>query len=411
MIRLRLLVLWTMYTFIISEVHSQTGDSIIQYSIYSQAFDEERQISVCLPEQYLSNPSDSFMVTYVLDAQGPHYFNMVVSAIHYLTSRYSIIPTIVVGIHAKDRYREFTPFARPGSTNPREANFESHLLKLHQHFEKEIFPYIEAGFRTQPFRTIIGHSRGGSYVVQTLFDGHDHLFDAYLAISPGLQFDNFQTIDLAAESKSKNKALNKFLYVSVGDVGEIELFFEDHFQRLTDALKHHPDSNFIFYPQRFHGKDHFSTVLPSITEGLVHLQNEFMASTQNIFTFSKDTTQSIGDHIDAFNTDRLNRYGYVHPVSSQYILNIANGFFEMEDYSKASDLYQWADRQDGLNQWWHYLNYGRCEMDTGHQAAAIELINRGEELLKSQKAFYGDRYERIFKSFNELKQDILNPSN
>jgi hypothetical protein len=60
-------------------------------------------------------------------------------------------------------------------------------------FERELFPHVVGSYRTAPYRILIGHSFGGLFVVHTLVHRSD-LFDAHVAISPGLWWDDSRLV-------------------------------------------------------------------------------------------------------------------------------------------------------------------------------------------------------------------------
>jgi len=325
--------------FFLQTLPAQKDDvNIIHHTFNSEAFGEERKVRVHLPSRYFEKPEEAMMVTYVLDAQGPQYFNMLCANLDYLVSRYGIIPTIVVGIHSKNRYKEFTPFARPGNTIERENSLESKLPNLYKHLEAEVFPWVEENYRTKPFRAIIGHSRGGSFVVQCLFDGHKDLFDAYLAISPVLSFDNYQSIDLAKQVLEKKEVLNKFFYVSSGDVGEGEIFYNMNVEKLDTVINNNPNHSLLYHRWSFPEKDHFTTVIPSVNQGMILLKNEYMASMENIYRYAKDESISLSTQIDAFIQEKKKTKGFIHEPSMEYYRSIADEFRDNDDYEKALDL-------------------------------------------------------------------------
>ena len=63
-------------------------------------------------------------------------------------------------------------------------------------FERELFPFVEERYRTQPYRIVIGHSFGGLFAVHALVH-RPAAFDAYVAISPSLWWANGVVVDRA----------------------------------------------------------------------------------------------------------------------------------------------------------------------------------------------------------------------
>ena len=55
--------------------------------------------------------------------------------------------------------------------------------------EKELVPYIDKNYRTEPTRTLVGHSLGGLLAVNSYID-ENSLFDDYLSIDPSIWWDD-----------------------------------------------------------------------------------------------------------------------------------------------------------------------------------------------------------------------------
>ena len=104
-----------------------------------------------------------FPVLYVLD--GRAHFYSTVGMLHQLSvsNGNTILPEmIVVAIPNVDRIRDLTPSQVSFLPNSGGAENFSDFL------EKELFPYIDEKYPTTPYRTLIGHSWGGLFVLNTL---------------------------------------------------------------------------------------------------------------------------------------------------------------------------------------------------------------------------------------------------
>lgn len=121
---------------------------------------------------------------------------------------------ILVGIsNATHRTRDLTISEiteKYGNSFPEEngqaENFTAFL-------EEELFPFIDQKYPVTTYRTLIGHSYGGLFTLNTLVK-HPDLFTNYLAIDPSLDWDAQK---LLKESKVKlaqnNYAGKKSVYV------------------------------------------------------------------------------------------------------------------------------------------------------------------------------------------------------
>ena len=404
-IHLFLLPFCTLLTLSISG--QKIDSAFTDYAIQSEAFGDERKITVHLPSRYLENPEEPMMVTYVLDGQGPQYFGNMVATLDYLTSRYRIIPTIVVGLHAKDRFTEFTPNARQGAEQEWERDFESQLPNLQTHLAKEVFPLIDSIYNPLPFRAIIGHSRGGSFVIQTLFDGHHDLFDAYLAISPAINFDKNQSIDLAREVMSRDEPQNKFLYCSSGDVTAQETFFQDLVEQLDSVMQSHAHPGVIYHKKLFPGYDHFTNVSPAIVDGMVLLKNELSASFEKLADFEQDKSKNIIAHIEDYTAKRKSAGWFFYEHPPLYYGRYAGDCFDEKNYENAFQVFHWIHQKEPLDKWWEVLNMGVSAYHIGELDLAEQYCAQAMVMLEEKKEEYGDQYEEVKRS---VEQQIIDAS-
>jgi predicted alpha/beta superfamily hydrolase len=392
--------------FIPSIIIAQLSDTtFIQHTFCSAEFGKERKITVQLPSQYFDYPSDSFMVTYLLDAQGPHYFNMQVGNLDYLSSRYGIIPTILVGIHTVNRFQEFTPQQNPSTEKM--SNFTSELEQLQNHLEKEVMPWIKSNYRTKPFKAIIGHSKAAHFVLHTLFGGKEDLFDAYLAISPAIGFDDHQLIEVAEKKLREIKDLHKFLYVSSGNVGSSEQYFDQSVEMLDFLLSEKSLPSFDYYREKFEGKDHFTTVAPAVVSGMVHLKNKHMLSQENVEKMNHGK-HDLTWHMDRFlnQLERNGDYAYQPPLT--YYTRMASNYFDEEEYAHAAGLYQWAEEKGRSLRWWELFNTGTSLCKMGQKEKGNKYYDQAFEKIKLRKEEYAENYNQIIADLERQRAENQN---
>jgi tetratricopeptide (TPR) repeat protein len=80
----------------------------------------------------------------------------------------------------------------------------------------ELRPRIEGGYRTAPYRILVGHSLGGLFAIHTLTSAAD-AFNAYVAISPSLWWDDRRMLRQAETFFAGRSDLQAFLYFTVGN--------------------------------------------------------------------------------------------------------------------------------------------------------------------------------------------------
>jgi predicted alpha/beta superfamily hydrolase len=141
---------------------------------------------------------------------------------------------MVVGIISKDRRKDLTPtksiidyFGKVDSTySPSGGN--EHFF---QFMQAELMPYIQTNYKAGSYNIFAGHSFGGITTIHCMLT-HPDMFNAYIAISPSLWWDNKYILKLTENKLTKSGSLNKKLFYSVGNEG-----IKDPNSFHTDLLK------------------------------------------------------------------------------------------------------------------------------------------------------------------------------
>lgn len=179
-------------------------------SIYSDILGEQRPFWVSVPRS-AENSKRTYPVVYVLD--GTAHFYSTVGMIHQLSvaNGNTILPEmIVVGIPNVNRVRDLTPSQVPYMPSSGGAeNFTNFI-------EKELIPFIESKYPVTPYRTLVGHSWGGLFVLNTLVY-HTGIFDNYVAIDPSIRWDNLNFFNSATQKLQKGSFDKKSLHLSVAN--------------------------------------------------------------------------------------------------------------------------------------------------------------------------------------------------
>ncbi len=199
------------------ELFNHISNEVI--TIPSKVLNQERQIYIHVPKQDSANPTKTFPVLYLLD--GENHFHILSAYIDYL-SHYEIIPPImVVGIISKDRRKDLTPTksiidydGKIDSTYNTSGGNE-HFF---QFMRTELMPFIETNYKAGSYKIFVGHSFGGITAINCMLT-HPDMFNAYIAISPSLWWDNNYVLKLAENKLTKSVSLNKRFFYSVGNEG------------------------------------------------------------------------------------------------------------------------------------------------------------------------------------------------
>ncbi|MDO9518721.1 MAG: alpha/beta hydrolase-fold protein [Pseudohongiella sp.] len=185
-----------------------------QLTIASGVLGEERTIIVGLPAAYDLDDSH-YPVLFVLD--GSDHFHYTTGITEFLGANQFIPEMIVVAINNTDRNRDLTP--------PSQDPMDQQFLPTHggadnfqRFFAEDLIPWVEQHYRAHPYRVLIGHSFGGLFAIHTLTTRPD-LFNAYIAISPSLQWNGQRLVEQAEQFFSETPQLPVSLYMTVGDEG------------------------------------------------------------------------------------------------------------------------------------------------------------------------------------------------
>src|SRR5687768_11355808 len=225
-----------------------------QHTIKSQAVGEDRTILVKVPANY-ERTHTVYPVIYMLDAHAPQNA-MMTGIVEQQVWGGVISDAIIVGIQNTIRSRDLTP-------TPGERADGGGAEKFLRFIETEVIPYVEKNYRTEPYRTIAGHSLGGLFVVYAMLERPD-VFNGYIAASPHMQWDNNYLIKRVEESLKKRPEWNKTLFVGLGD----EPPYMESYNALQQLLKQSKPKNLEYEFRLFKEENHGSVVLPAYYAGL-----------------------------------------------------------------------------------------------------------------------------------------------
>jgi predicted alpha/beta superfamily hydrolase len=238
-------------------------DSPARITLKSAVLGEERTILVRTPPGY-ERDGQRYPVLYMTDGDA-HIFHTS-GTVSFLARNNRMPEMIVVGITNTDRGRDLTPThvaQAPDNPNVRfpTSGGSDKFLKF---IETELIPHIESKYRVQPFRALAGHSLGGLFAVHAMLS-RPELFNAYIAVSPSLQWDNFVMIERAKEFFKNRKDYNRTLYVTLGnEPGDIG----DGFNLFREVLQKQQTKGFVWEAVQMQDEDHGSVVLRSHYAGL-----------------------------------------------------------------------------------------------------------------------------------------------
>lgn len=241
----RLLSLALVPVFAASVTHAGTplvlGERLL---LPSKVMGEERTLFVSVPESY-ARTSRRYPVLYLTDAEAQFEHTRATAA---FLSRNGFMPeVIVVGVTNTDRTRDLSPSHDPKVPTSGGAD------RFLDFFEKELVPFVESGYRTAPFRIFAGHSAGGLFALHSMRE-KPGLFQAVIAVSPWLVWDERKELKLLTPFLSGDGVRTRALFFASGDEGA-EL--KDVLGQLSSALRKSGSKGLRWgsasYPEENHG--------------------------------------------------------------------------------------------------------------------------------------------------------------
>jgi predicted alpha/beta superfamily hydrolase len=182
--------------------------------IQSKELVEKRIVNIYLPEGYNPKDTTKYQVIYLLDGSADEDFIHIVGLVQFNSFEWinQIPKSIVVGIATVDRRRDFT-FPTTIAEDKKAYPTTGQSDKFISFIEKELQPYVQAKYKTNHSKTIIGQSLGGLLATEILFK-KPTLFNKYIIISPSLWWDNGSLINHSVLNLE-----NTDVYIGVGKEG------------------------------------------------------------------------------------------------------------------------------------------------------------------------------------------------
>jgi predicted alpha/beta superfamily hydrolase len=220
------------------------GDRVKLNSIY---LNEEREIQILLPESYFSHNKATYPVIYLLD--GDYTLHGVSGMLDLMANKGQLIPDVIlVGIADKgtDKYRQYmTP---EGLTAPLKKDDAGKAKQFLDFLKNEVKPYINSNYRVANNSILVGHSIGGLFVLNALFEAPT-AFDHFVSMSPSVWLNNHAIMTKAKAFIGVSAHEQVSLYLSLGDetrqgvYGVLQLLDEIQPKNIHWQFSHYPNEN------------------------------------------------------------------------------------------------------------------------------------------------------------------------
>ncbi len=217
-------------------------------TINSIVLGEQRELQILLPENYRSDLKNTYPVIYLLD--GDYNFHGVSGMLDLLANKGQLIPKVILVGLADQGTEKYRQYMTPNNSTSPVKNNKGAAKEFLAFLNDEVQPYINKNYRTAKHSTLVGHSIGGLFVLNTLLEAPDS-FNNYVAISPGVWVSDSAIVDKAKEKLGKTEHQNIALYLSLADEMEmgqyafINQLDSKPLNNLQWSFKHYPDENHI----------------------------------------------------------------------------------------------------------------------------------------------------------------------
>ncbi len=206
--------------------------------LYSQILGEDRVLQVHLPRGYESTEA-SYPVVYLFYSDWVEgYFSQLVNDLYHLSID-RIPPMILVGVQNTYRYRDLLPWPRSEDR----AGEEGHADRFLQALRQEVFPFVEAEYRTKPYRVMVGPQAAAVFGVYTLLESAEN-FQAFILNDPcRFDFPQRSLCGDLGEYASNSDAGGKYFAVSHGasddrwDMGMLEALRTNLEQNAVESFR------------------------------------------------------------------------------------------------------------------------------------------------------------------------------
>lgn len=369
----------------------------------SKILKQDRFLNIYLPPSYNARKKQSYPVFYIID--GDYNFHYLTGLVEQLSNISQRIPEmIVVGIAdlgAQQYVEECSP-------NKKANDFIDFLVN-------EVQPFINTKYRTSNYNILFGQSRGGLLVTHTLLEKPES-YDAFIAVSPAIWWNNFKEVDEIRGFFRKNENLNKHFFLSIGnekgmgvhhlyDLIDRNIFMQEYKDEVGIGLEikfnNYPDENhnsvglisakdaleWIFELHDISKKritsmanfGEYETLMHPIVDRLglgYSISKNQMRLLVNHFATTPSKSQDLESSIAASFPASLETYYQI--VGDIY-------FKKLKDLEQAKTYYNKAIKEE-MDHVENYMSLAAVNLALGEQALALELYKKALRMAKKQGA-------------------------
>lgn len=238
--------------------------------IQSANLGEKRTLNIYLPEGYSKKDTISYPVIYLLDGGVEEDFIHVAGLVRYNTQPWvNRFPrSIIVGIENTNRRKDFTfpvsnlDFVKRMGFKAEQFPAYGGSAKFIAFMEQELQPFINAAYKTNNRKTIIGESLAGLLATEILLK-HRHLFDTYIIMAPSLWWDEESLLKEAPSLLKQGTNDDVKVYIGACSKEEDKIMYDDAVA-LSETLKQYGGERMNVYYDYLAGEVHATIIHQAI---------------------------------------------------------------------------------------------------------------------------------------------------
>lgn len=251
------------------------------FVLYAKEIKDSFQIAVQLPLSYATDSvQQTYPVVFVTDAD--LYFPMLAPIMHQHEQVGLLPPLILVGIGygsimKMDSLRT-RDYLYPAAIASDEIEAAGGGLKYYDFIGTELLPKLEADYRVSKQHLLLGHSFGGNFALLAMQEQRrrkEHLFDAFVAASPALWYNNFYFAAQEGKLPKGNTPVELFLTVGGKEDKEWNITPVERYAETIRAIKSNAvQVSMLTYPEMGHMETALVSMLQGITKQLTPEEEE-----------------------------------------------------------------------------------------------------------------------------------------
>lgn len=371
----------------INYFENESSNAAQSHLLQSQYYTNPRKVIIQLPLSYTNKTQKKYPVLYLLD--GERNIKSLTHIANTLASKHKMPEIIIVAIPASTtRQQDYTPNDIPMHS----STALGHAKTFTKFLQEELIPFIDTHFRTDPYRILSGHSRGGLFAFNDLLD-QTHIFQAHFAFSPALWAGNFTLIDRASQQLSHKNLKSSFLYINAG--GEEGDNIKTAFHKFEQLLQEHR-------PAQWHATFHEND-----SHGTTPIPGHYLALRKLYANWDKPWELFDSQGLDAVITQHhllSKEFGYRVIPDEDDLDKLGNYYLQKGNITLAIKTLK-------LNMEYHsysvnaHDHYAGALEKNGSYVLALEVMEKARSLIKGKPS------KAITDRYNSLKQKISKTQN